>query len=106
MAPATWYWFQDKKPTTDRTDKNELGHFSVLSVKSVVIFALHPPLPRISYRLPQWSTHPMADTVTSASTPASAGGAMVAQPVVEFQTRFLFPFFFDRGRNAEAADIL
>ncbi|HLW66122.1 MAG TPA: hypothetical protein VKS79_12495 [Gemmataceae bacterium] len=48
----------------------------------------------------------MANIATSASPPANASGAMAAQNVIEFQTRFLFPFFFDRGRNAEAAETL
>jgi hypothetical protein len=49
---------------------------------------------------------PMATTMTSEFPVGSAAGAMSAQPVIEFQTRFLFPFFFDRGRSAEAVEIL
>jgi hypothetical protein len=49
---------------------------------------------------------PMADAATSESRTASTAGALATQSVIEFQTRLLFPFFFDRGRNAEAAETL
>jgi hypothetical protein len=38
--------------------------------------------------------------------PNTTAGALAAQPVIEFQTRFLFPFFFDRGQSGDAVEIL